>query len=86
MLSAPTGQWWDGFFDFSMRVTETKGDQIVWSAIGEYGMGGVFISQTKSTDEAMSAMVADFARSFSPAKSKEVAPPKKSDFIANGNF
>ena len=70
------GAWWDGFFDFSMRVTETKGDQIVWSAIGEYGTGGVFISQTKSTDEAMSAMVADFARSFPPVKSKEVAPPK----------
>lgn len=60
------GAWWDGFFDFAMRVTETKSHQIVWSATAEYGQGGMFINQTKSTDEAMRAMVADFARSFPP--------------------
>jgi len=60
------GAWWDGFFDFSMRVTETKSHQIVWSATAEYGQGGMFINQTKSTDEAMRAMVADFAKSFPP--------------------
>ena len=68
------GSWWDGFFDFSMRVTETKGKRIVWSAIGEYGHGGLFISQTNSTDEAMLAMVADFARNFPPAQGKESKP------------
>jgi hypothetical protein len=61
------GAWWDGFFDFAMRVTETKDHQVVWSATAEYGQGGLFINQTKSTDEAMRAMVADFAKTFPPA-------------------
>jgi len=61
------GAWWDGFFDFSMRVTETSTNKIVWSATAEYGQAGLFINQTKSTDEAMNAMVADFAKSFPPA-------------------
>lgn len=60
------GAWWDGFFDFAMRVTETKNHQVVWSATAEYGQGGMFINQTKSTEEAMRAMVADFAKSFPP--------------------
>jgi len=60
------GAWWDGFFDFSMRVTQTNSKRIVWSATGEFGQGGVFINQTKSTSEAMKAMVSDFAKSFPP--------------------
>jgi S1-C subfamily serine protease len=67
------GAWWDGFFDFAMRVTETKSKRIVWSATGEYGQAGLFINQTKSTSEAMSAMVADFAKSFPPSSASEVA-------------
>ena len=68
------GAWWDGFFDFSMRVTETSTNKIVWSSTAEYGQAGVFINQTKSTDEAMTAMVADFAKTFPPAKSETPRP------------
>ena len=60
------GAWWDGFFDFAMRVTDTGDNRIVWSATAEYGQGGMFINQTKSTDEATRAMVADFAKHFPP--------------------
>jgi S1-C subfamily serine protease len=60
------GAWWDGFFDFSMRVTQTNSKRIVWSATGEFGQGGIFINQTKSTSEAMTAMVFEFAKSFPP--------------------
>jgi len=28
------GSWWDGFFDFSMRVTEVFSGVVVWSATG----------------------------------------------------
>jgi len=81
------GSWWDGFFDFSMRVTETQSQQIVWSATGEFGQAGLFIDQTKSTEEAMRAMVANFAKVFPPVpksstSDKEVEnalpPPRQS--------
>lgn len=62
------GSWWDGFFDYSMRVTETSTKRIVWSSTAEYGQSGVFINQTKSSDEAMTAMIADFAKTFPPSK------------------
>jgi hypothetical protein len=71
------GAWWDGFFDFSMRVTETQSEKIVWSASAEYGQGGVFINQTKSTEEAMRAMVADFAKHFPPGVPLPAAPDGK---------
>lgn len=64
------GAWWDGFFDYSMRVTEASTSRIVWSATADYGQAGIFINQMKSTDEAMTAMVADFAKSFPPAKER----------------
>lgn len=71
------GSWWDGFFDYSMRVTDTTGNRIVWSATAEYGQSGIFINQTKSTEQAMSAMVANFAKTFPPAPAKTDAsePP-----------
>jgi hypothetical protein len=67
------GAWWDGFFDFAMRVTDTTSQRVVWSARAEYGQGGVFINQIKSTDEAMRAMVADFAKSFPPGAALPVS-------------
>lgn len=62
------GSWWDGFFDYSMRVIETKTESIVWSASAEYGQGGVFINQVESSEEAMSEMVENFSQTFPPAK------------------
>jgi S1-C subfamily serine protease len=74
------GAWWDGFFDFSMRVTETASNKIVWSATAEYGQAGLFINQTKSTDEAMTAMVTHFAKTFPPAVAAAAHPePKPND-------
>lgn len=60
------GSWWDGFFDYSMRVTETKTGAIVWSATAEYGQGGFFINQVKSSKSAMKDMVEKFSRNFPP--------------------
>jgi hypothetical protein len=65
------GSWWDGFFDFSMRVNETASGTIVWSATAEYGQAGMFINQTKSTKEAMRDMVKDFSKHFPPKSSAE---------------
>lgn len=62
------GAWWDGFFAFSMRVTETLGRKIVWSAQADYGQSGITINQSKSTTEAMKDMVADFSKTFPPHK------------------
>jgi hypothetical protein len=59
---------WDGFFKYSMRVTETRTHDIVWSANGKYGEGGVFINQVKSNRDAMRAMVQNFSLTFPPAK------------------
>ncbi len=78
------GAWWDGFFDFSMRVTETQSQKVVWSASAEYGQGGVFINQTKSTEEAMRAMVADFAKHFPPGVPLPAAPDGKPTPAATG--
>lgn len=61
------GSWWDGMFDFAMRVSESQGGTIVYSATAEYGQGGVTINQTKSGQSAMRDMVADFAVSFPPS-------------------
>jgi hypothetical protein len=52
-----------------MRVAETKNQQIVWSATAGYGQGGMYINRTNSTEDAMRAMVADFAKSFPPVPS-----------------
>jgi len=60
------GSWWDGFFDFAMRVTEIITGSIVWSAQAEYGQGGLFINQTESTKAAMRDMVRDFKKHFPP--------------------
>ena len=62
------GSWWDGFFAFSMRITETIKRKIIWSAQGNFGQGGVFINQAKSTTDAMRAMVRDFSESFPPKR------------------
>jgi len=62
------GAWWDGYFVFSMRVTETIKRMIVWSAQADYGQSGLFINQAKTTKEAMADMVADFAKHFPPRK------------------
>jgi hypothetical protein len=59
---------WDGFFKYSMRVTNTSNRSIVWSAEGKYGEGGVFINQVKSNKDAMNAMVQDFSTTFPPKK------------------
>ena len=59
---------WDGFFKYSMRVTNTHTRDIVWSANGKYGEGGVFINQVKSNRDAMNAMVQDFSVNFPPKK------------------
>jgi hypothetical protein len=59
---------WDGFFKYSMRVTNTRTRSIVWSANGKYGEGGVFINQVKSNKDAMNAMVQDFSTNFPPKK------------------
>lgn len=57
---------WNGFFKYSMHVTETRTRTVVWSADGKYGKGGVFINQVDSNNDAMREMVADFAKSFPP--------------------
>jgi hypothetical protein len=60
------GSWWDGFFDYRMRVTRIKTGQVVWSASAEYGSAGVFIDQDGSTSAAMRDMVAEFSNHFPP--------------------
>jgi hypothetical protein len=61
------GSWWDGFFDYALRVTEVLSGTIVWSAAAEYGQGGVFINQVKSSRSAMRDMVEEFSKNFPPA-------------------
>ncbi len=60
------GAWWDGKFDFSMRISESTNGSIVWSATGEYSAGPV-IDQTGSTSRAMRDMAEDFKKSFPPS-------------------
>ena len=60
------GAWWDGMFDFSMRITETEDGTVVWSATGEYSAGPI-IDQTGSTSRAMKDMAEDFKENFPPA-------------------
>ena len=60
------GAWWDGMFDFSMRISETANGTVVWSAIGEYSAGPI-IDQTGSTSRAMKDMAEDFKKRFPPA-------------------
>ncbi len=60
------GSWWDGFFDYAMRVTDTTTGAIVWSATAEYGQGGILINQVKSSKSAMRDMVEKFSRNFPP--------------------
>lgn len=64
------GSFWDGFFDFSMHVSRTDTGAIVWSATAEYGQGGIFINQVKSTKEAMHDMVENFSKYFPPQSPK----------------
>ena len=61
------GAWWDGVFDFSMRVVDVTNETIVWSANAEYGSGAT-IRQVEQTNKAMSDMVKDFSKTFPPAK------------------
>lgn len=61
------GAWWDGVFDFSMRVVDVINETIVWSANAEYGSGAT-IRQVEQTNKAMSDMVKDFSKTFPPAK------------------
>ena len=60
------GSSWDGFFDYSLRVTETENASIVWSATAEYGQGGLTINQVKSSNKAMHDMVEKFSENFPP--------------------
>lgn len=60
------GAWWDGMFDFAMRVTDANSGDIVWSANAEYGGHGLTINQVKSTKKAMNDMVSKFAEFFPP--------------------
>lgn len=64
------GSWWDGFFSFAMRVSETLGRQVVWAATADYGQSGIFINQSKSTKAAMHDMVEDFSKTFPPKKTE----------------
>jgi PBP1b-binding outer membrane lipoprotein LpoB len=59
------GAWWDGVFDFSMRVAEVATGHVVWSATAEYG-NGVTINQVRSGKDAMRDMVESFAKNFPP--------------------
>ena len=59
---------WDGFFKYSMRVTNTANRNIVWSANGKYGQSGILINQVKSNKNAMEDMVNNFSLSFPPQK------------------
>jgi hypothetical protein len=61
------GAWWDGVFDFSMRVIDVSNETIVWSAYAEYGSGAT-IRQVEQTKKAMSDMVKDFSKTFPSAK------------------
>ena len=60
------GAWWDGQFDFSMRISETKTEEVVWSAHAEYGNVAI-IDQTKAAKRAMDDMAEDFKRCFPPS-------------------
>jgi hypothetical protein len=60
------GAWWDGMFDFAMRVTDAKTGDIVWSANAEYGGHGLTINQVKSTKKALKDMIDKFAEFFPP--------------------
>lgn len=62
--------WWNGFFNFSMRVTEMPSGSIVWSGTAQYGTGGVTINQVGSTSRAMRDMVVDFSKHFPPSGGK----------------
>ncbi len=61
------GSWWDGVFDFTMRVAETGEGVVVWSAIGEYKSSVLGINQDGSTRKAFRDMVKDFSQYFPPA-------------------
>lgn len=67
--------WWNGFYNFSMRVTEVTSGAIIWSGTAQYGTGGLTINQVKSTSSAMRDMVADFGKHFpASAGSQKVLP------------
>lgn len=57
---------WNGFFKYSMRVTDTNNRNIVWSADGKYGQAGILINQVESNNTAMSEMVEKFSECFAP--------------------
>jgi hypothetical protein len=58
---------WDGFYSFSMRVSETTKGSVVWSANSHYGEHGVFINQIGTSRDAMHDMVESFKKNFPPA-------------------
>ena len=58
--------WWNGRFNFSMRVKEVPSGTTVWSGTARYGSGGILINEAESTTRAMNDMVADFAKHFPP--------------------
>ena len=62
------GSSWDGVFDYSMRVIHTNSEDVVWSAIAEYG-DGILIDQVGSTKKAFDEMIGNFKKSFPPANS-----------------
>ncbi len=57
--------WWDGIFDYSMRVTDTSDGNIVWSATANYG-NGLAVNQMAATKKAMHDMVDKFSMIFPP--------------------
>ena len=57
---------WDGYFDYSLRVTETATGTIVWSATAEYGQSGLSINKVKSSIQAMDDIVEKFSKHFPP--------------------
>lgn len=67
---------WDGFYSFSMRVSDSKTGSIVWSGSATYGQGGIFINLQASAKEAYHDLIADLAKTF-PPEQKIAVPQKK---------
>jgi hypothetical protein len=60
---------WDGFYTFSMRVSDTKSGLVVWSNSSTYGRGGILIDAQGTAKDAYHDMVEDFAKRFPPTSS-----------------
>jgi hypothetical protein len=70
------GAWWDGQFDFSMRISDTRTEEIVWSAHAEYGNMAI-IDQTYAAKRAMDDMAEDFKKYFPPSPLISPSTPKE---------